>query len=168
MTLKAYLVEMQKYSENIHFVFCLMALFMKYFVISLFRFGECSLGQTKIRMASWRRRSHTNWIWSNENINTNTSKQKKIETKEVKGIRVNLVGFQTPPTKMSYTTPHHIPKYEILQKKEKIVNYPFKATQKAKIFKSKQEMCDCVIPMHCYIGPVYCICKANYKPRVPG
>ena len=22
-------------------------------------------------------------------------------------------GFQTPPTKMSYTAPHHIPKYEI-------------------------------------------------------
>ena len=29
---------------------------------------------------------------------------------------VSLGGFQTPPTKMSCTTPHHIPKYEILQK----------------------------------------------------
>ena len=28
-------------------------------------------------------------------------------------------------TKMSCTTLHHIPKYEILQKKKKIVNYPF-------------------------------------------
>ena len=30
-------------------------------------------------------------------------------------IFVSLGGFQTPPTKMSCTTPHHIPKYEILQ-----------------------------------------------------
>ena len=37
---------------------------------------------------------------------------------------VSLGGFQTPPTNMSYTTPHHIPKYEILQKK-KNVNHPF-------------------------------------------
>ena len=29
---------------------------------------------------------------------------------------VSLGGFQTPPTKMNCTTPHHIPKYEILQK----------------------------------------------------
>ena len=40
---------------------------------------------------------------------------------------VSLGGFQTPPTKMSYTTPHHIPKYEILQKRDKIVNYPSEA-----------------------------------------
>ena len=39
---------------------------------------------------------------------------------------VSLGGFQTTPTKMSCTTPHHNPKYEILQKK--IVNYPFKET----------------------------------------
>ena len=31
---------------------------------------------------------------------------------------ISLDGFQTPPTKMSCTTPHHIPKYEILQKIE--------------------------------------------------
>ena len=55
-------------------------------------------------------------------------------------------------------------KWKYKYKYKQIVNYPFKATQKAKIFKSKQEMCDCVIPMHCYIGPVCCICKANYKP----
>ena len=30
---------------------------------------------------------------------------------------VRLCGFQTPPTKMSCTTPHHNPKYEILQQK---------------------------------------------------
>ena len=38
---------------------------------------------------------------------------------------VSLGGFQTPPTKMSCTTPHYVPNYEILQKKEKIVNYLF-------------------------------------------
>ena len=38
---------------------------------------------------------------------------------------VSLGGFQAPPTKMSYTTPHHIPNYEILQKEKKMVNYPF-------------------------------------------
>ena len=31
---------------------------------------------------------------------------------------VSLGGFQTPPTKMSYTTPHPIPKYEIKAKKK--------------------------------------------------
>ena len=40
---------------------------------------------------------------------------------------VSLGGFQTSPTKMIYTTPHHIPKYENLQKKKKIVHYPLKA-----------------------------------------
>ena len=39
---------------------------------------------------------------------------------------VSLGGFQTPPTKKSCTTPHHIPKYEI--KKNVIVNYPFKSS----------------------------------------
>ena len=31
---------------------------------------------------------------------------------------VSLGGFQTPPTKMSCTTPPHIPKYGILQKEK--------------------------------------------------
>ena len=40
---------------------------------------------------------------------------------------VGLGGFQTPLIKMSYTTPHHIPKYEILQKKKKWRTIPLTA-----------------------------------------
>ena len=36
---------------------------------------------------------------------------------------------------MSYTTPHHIPKYQILQKNF-FVNYPFKKENNARSFKA--------------------------------
>ena len=43
---------------------------------------------------------------------------------------------------MSCTTPHHIPKYEILQKK-KIVNYPFKQQVEARVSKKRIWMPEC-------------------------
>ena len=65
---------------------------------------------------------------------------------------VSLGGFQTPPTKMNYTTPHHIPKYEILQR-EKMWTIPLRGNKSGsnQLPKKPREMCYPVNQKTCWL-----------------